>query len=88
LITSRQQLELVEEAQLLAREAVSQSIQRQQLSTAQPFEVFQAQEIYLQTRLEYLKAIAQHNKAQYSLYVAMGMIYSNNVFKNSLVVSL
>jgi outer membrane protein TolC len=72
LLTSSQQLELAEEAQTLAREAVSQSIQRQQLGTAQPFEVFQAQEIYLQTRLEYLKAIAQYNKAQYSLYVALG----------------
>ncbi len=72
LLTSSQQLELAEEAQTLAREAVSQSIQRQQLGTAQPFEVFQAQEVYLQTRLEYLKIIAQYNKAQYSLYVALG----------------
>lgn len=72
LLTSSQQVELAEEAQSLAREAVSQSLQRQQLGTAQAFELFQAQEIYLQTRLEYLKAIAQYNKAQYSLYVAKG----------------
>ena len=72
LLTSHQQLELAEEAQSFAGEAVSQSLQRQQLGTAQAFELFQAQEIYLKTRLEYLKAVAQYNKAQYSLYVALG----------------
>lgn len=48
------------------------SIQRQQLGTAMPFEVFQAQEIYLRARLDYLKAIASYNNSQYSLYVALG----------------
>lgn len=72
LITTQEQLELAEEAQSLAREAVQQSMQRQQLGTAQPFEIFQAQEFYLKARLDYLKAVADYNKAQYSLYVAMG----------------
>jgi hypothetical protein len=44
---SDEQLELAEESQALAKEAVEQSIQRQQLGTAVPFELFQAQEIYL-----------------------------------------
>jgi len=72
LLMASDQLELAEESQYLAREAVEQSIQRQQLGTAKPFEVFQAQEFYLRARLDYLKAITSYNKAQYSLYVAMG----------------
>lgn len=72
LLTANEQLALADEAQILAREAVQQSIQRQQLGTAEPFEVFQAQEFYLRARLDYLKAVADYNKAQYSLYVAIG----------------
>lgn len=72
LLMADEQLELAEESQSLAKEAVEQSIQRQQLGTAKPFEVFQAQEFYLRARLDYLKAIASYNKAQYSLYVAKG----------------
>ncbi|MEX1241989.1 MAG: TolC family protein [Cyclobacteriaceae bacterium] len=72
LLMASEQLELAEESQALAKEAVEQSIQRQQLGTAMPFEVFQAQEIYLRARLDYLKAIASYNKSQYSLYVALG----------------
>lgn len=72
LLMASEQLELAEESQALAKEAVEQSIQRQQLGTAMPFEVFQAQEIYLRARLDYLNAIASYNKSQYSLYVALG----------------
>lgn len=72
LFMASEQLELAEESQSLAKEAVEQSMQRQQLGTAIPFEVFQAQEFYLRARLDYLKAIASYNKAQYSLYVALG----------------
>lgn len=72
LLMASEQLELAEESQALAREAVEQSIQRQRLGTAKPFEVFQAQEIYLRARLDYLQAIASYNKAQYSLFVALG----------------
>jgi outer membrane protein TolC len=72
LLMADEQLELAEESQSLAKEAVDQSIQRQQLGTAKPFEVFQAQEFYLRARLDYLKVIASYNKSQYSLYIAMG----------------
>jgi outer membrane protein TolC len=72
LLMASEQLELAEESQALAKKAVEQSIQRQQLGTAKPFEVFQAQEFYLRARLDYLKAITDYNKGQYSLYVALG----------------
>lgn len=72
LITAQEQLALADEAQTLAREAVQQSIQRQQLGTAQPCKVFQAQEFYLKAQLDYLRAVADYNKAHYSLYVARG----------------
>jgi len=72
LLMASEQLELAEESQSLAGQAVEQSIQRQKLGTAKPFEVFQAQEFYLRARVDYLNAIASYNKAQYSLYIALG----------------
>ena len=49
-----------------------QSIQRQALGTVRPFEILQAQEIFIKARLDYLKAVADYNKAQYQLHVAKG----------------
>lgn len=72
LTTSREQIEIAEEATQLAGEALEQSIQRQAFGTAKPFEVLQAQEIYIKARLDYFKAVATHNKAQYALQVAYG----------------
>ncbi|AVR45068.1 hypothetical protein C7S20_07180 [Christiangramia fulva] len=69
---TRKQLNIAEEAQDLAAEALSQSIERQKLGTAAPFEVFQAQEYYLRSRLDYLNVVSNYNKAQYQLYVALG----------------
>jgi outer membrane protein TolC len=56
----------------LTTEALSQSIERQKLGTAKPFEVFQAQQFFLQAQLDYLKSISAYNKAQYGLKVAKG----------------
>ncbi|CAN5791390.1 hypothetical protein BH24BAC1_BH24BAC1_28900 [soil metagenome] len=70
--TAHAQLDLADQGQQLARQAVQQSVQRQQLGTAQAFEVFQAQEFYLRARLDYLKAVADFNKAQYRFYVGAG----------------
>ncbi len=58
----------------LTAEALSQSISRQQLGTVKPFEVFQAQQFYLQAQVDYLKAVSEYNKAQYALKVAKGEI--------------
>ncbi|MBZ9730863.1 TolC family protein [Salegentibacter sp. JZCK2] len=72
LINSKRQLEIAEESEELAREALSQSIERQKSGTAAPFEVFQAQEYYLRSRLDYLMVVSQYNTVQYQLYVALG----------------
>jgi outer membrane protein TolC len=60
------------EGSQLARKALDQTIARQQLGTAIPLEILQAQELYIKLRLDYLKAVANHNKAEYALYVSSG----------------
>lgn len=72
LLIGKEQIEIAKEAIQLATEALNQSINRQQLGTAKPFEVFQAQQFYLQAQLDYLKAVGEYNKAQYALKVAKG----------------
>jgi outer membrane protein TolC len=66
------QLKLAEEGARFAEQALEQSTERQKLGTAQPFEVFQAQETYVRAMLSYLDVVNNYNKAQYSLYVALG----------------
>lgn len=60
------------EGSQLARKALDQTIARQHLGTAIPLEILQAQELYIKLRLDYLKAVANHNKAEYALYVSSG----------------
>lgn len=69
---AEEQIKIALEGSGLAIEALQQSIQRQHLGTVRPFEILQAQEIYIKSRLDYLKAVTAYNKAQYALYVAMG----------------
>lgn len=68
----KEQIILTKEAVELTAEALSQSIARQQLGTVKPFEVFQAQQFYLQAQVDYLKAVSEYNKAQFGLKVAKG----------------
>ena len=68
----KEQIEITKEALDLTTEALYQSIERQKLGTAKPFEVFQAQQFFLQAQLDYIKAIANYNLAQYELQVATG----------------
>jgi len=68
----KEQIETATEALDFTSEALRQSIARQELGTARPFEVFQAQQFFLQARLDYLKAVSAYNKAQYALKVAKG----------------
>jgi outer membrane protein TolC len=79
LIVSKRQITLAKEQMDIAlaggqfsEQALKQSIQRQQLGIVRPFEILQAQEIYIKSRLDYLKAVSSYNKAQYAYYVAMG----------------
>ncbi len=68
----KEQIEIAKEALDFTTEALNQSIERQKLGTAKPFEVFQAQQFFLQAQLDYLKAVSAYNKAQYGLKVAKG----------------
>lgn len=68
----KEQIETAKEALDFTTEALNQSIERQKLGTAKPFEVFQAQQFFLQAQLDYLKAVSAYNKAQYALKVAKG----------------
>lgn len=54
--------------------ALNQSIERQKLGTAKPFEVFQAQQFYLQAKIDYFKTVGEYNKAQFAYKVAKGDI--------------
>lgn len=70
---ARSQMMMAKEGSQYAREALSQCIQRQQLGTVRPFEILQAQEIFITARLDYLKAVAEFNKAQYAYQVGKGV---------------
>jgi len=67
-----EQIKTTKEALDLTSKALYQSIERQKIGTAKPFEVFQAQQFFLQAQLDYLQAVSQYNKAQYALKVAKG----------------
>lgn len=69
---SRDQLSLARESMDLTREAWLQSIRRQQLRTAEPYEVYQAQQFYMQSQIDYYQAVVGFNLAQYQYYVAVG----------------
>ena len=72
LAIGKEQVLVATEALSLTREALDQSMGRQLLGTATPFEVFQAQQFYLQAQLDYLRSVAEYNKAQFALKVARG----------------
>jgi len=69
---SRTRLELAKAAVRFASEALEQGIQRQQLGTAIPLEVLRAQEQLVQAKIDLIDSVTQYNKAQYSLYIALG----------------
>ena len=72
ILAAREQIEVALEGSRLGEQALKQSIARQQLGTIRPFEILQAMEIYIKSRLDHLKAVSTYNKAQYKLLVAMG----------------
>ncbi|CAN5297743.1 hypothetical protein BH23BAC1_BH23BAC1_43790 [soil metagenome] len=72
IIIFEEQIDIALEGSKLSEEALSQSIQRQELGTAQPFEILQAQEVFIKNRLDYIRAVSNYNKNQYRLYVALG----------------
>ncbi len=70
---SKEQIQIAKESLQQSSEALKQGMERQKLGTAKPFEVFQAQQFYLQSQTDYVKAVAEYNKAQYALKVTTGM---------------
>lgn len=71
---SGEQISLAKQALIFSTEALNQSIERQKLGTAKPFEVFQAQQFYLQAQMNYIKCVLENNKAQYALKIAKGEV--------------
>jgi outer membrane protein TolC len=69
---AKEQMEIALEGNGFALKALQQTIQRQQLGTARPFEVLQAQAFFIKVKLDYIKAVANHNKAIFALKVARG----------------
>ena len=70
----KEQIIFAKQALQTTTKALNQSIQRQKLGTAKPFEVFQVQAYYLQAKIDYFKTISEYNKAQFSLKVAKGEV--------------
>ncbi|WP_373495052.1 TolC family protein [Aquiflexum sp.] len=68
----REQVKDAKEGLELASRALDQSIKRQEIGTAKPFEVFQAQQFFLQAQLDYLRSVSEYNQAQFALLVAVG----------------
>lgn len=71
-IATHEALGYATESLSFASEALRQSMERQKLRTATPYEVFQAQEFYLSAQIDFIESVIDYNKSQYSLYVALG----------------
>ncbi len=69
---SGEQINTAKLALQASTEALNQSMERQKIGTAKAFEVFQAQQFYLQAQIDYLKSVSEYNKAQFALKVAKG----------------
>ena len=74
IIIGKEQIQIAKAGLDLTTEALHQSIERQKLGTVKPFEVFQAQQFFLQSQLDYLIAISKYNKSQFELKAAKGEI--------------
>jgi outer membrane protein TolC len=70
--TSKVRMKLAEASVAYASEGLDQSMERQRLGTAIPLEVIRAQEQMMEAKLDLIDAVTQYNKAQYSLYIALG----------------
>ncbi len=69
---SEEQMAIAKQAMQSTGEALNQSIERQKLGTAKSFEVFQAQQFFMQSQVDWLNAIVEYNKIQYALKIIQG----------------
>ena len=72
ILLAKQQLDIALAGSKLAEKAMDQCLQRQALGTVRPFEILQAQEVYIKSKLDFLTSVSVYNKAQYQLFVAEG----------------
>ncbi len=72
ILATQDQINFASYAVATAKEALGQCLERKEQGTAKLYEVFQAQEIFLKTRLDYIDAVKEFNQAQYAFYVALG----------------
>ncbi len=68
----KDQIASAETAVNYSLQAVDESIQRQNLGLARPFEIEYAQDAFLRSRINYIRAIVNYNIKQYELYVKLG----------------
>jgi outer membrane protein TolC len=69
---AREQINLAKEGSGYAKKALNQSIARQELGVIRPFEILQAQEVFIKMRLDYIKVVSRFNVATYRYQVAIG----------------
>lgn len=72
ILETKEQLAIARDALETAAGGLQQSMERQKMGTANPLEVFQAQQFYRQAQLDYIKVVVNYNQAQYDLFVAVG----------------
>jgi outer membrane protein TolC len=68
------QLDMAKRALVAAGEALTLALQRKEFAVGIVLETIQAEQDLTRTRLDYLKAVAEFNKAQYSLLKATGSV--------------
>lgn len=69
---SRQQIELAKTNLATSSEVLNQSLEKQKSGIMRPFEVIQAQQMLMQSEMDYLDAVTNFNKAYFEMKVARG----------------
>lgn len=69
---SRQQIKLAKENLATSTEVLNQSLEKQKSGIMRPFEVIQAQQMLMQSEMDYLDAVTNFNKAYFEMIVAKG----------------
>lgn len=69
---SGQQIKLAKENLDTSKEVLNQSLQKQKTGIMRPFEVIQAQQMLMQSEIDYLDAVTNFNKAYFEMIVAKG----------------
>lgn len=72
LVMLRPALQYAREGMAAAQEALEQSVGRQKLGTAKPFEVLQAYDYVTRSQGDYVLIVSEYNKAEYGLFLARG----------------